>query len=81
MTVNSQHTPAPNQTLDRNMIDLKAEVTWLKSNMSKVNEKMDTLHHDLHTVKSELKSCSNIINKHLDVSNINSDNLVLSNVF
>ncbi|KAH3819478.1 hypothetical protein DPMN_121215 [Dreissena polymorpha] len=85
MIVNSQPTPARNQTQDRSMIDLKetvaflkAEVTLLKSNSCKVNESMGTLHNDLHTVKSELQSCSNIISKHLDVSNSNSDNLVLS---
>ncbi|KAH3828882.1 hypothetical protein DPMN_130866 [Dreissena polymorpha] len=84
--VNSQLTPARNQTQDRNMIDLKetvaflkAEVSLLKTNMCKVNENMETLHNDLHTVKSELQSCSNIISKHLDVSNSNTDNLVLSN--
>ncbi|KAH3796577.1 hypothetical protein DPMN_150146 [Dreissena polymorpha] len=86
MIVHSQPTPARNQTQDRNMIDLKetvaflkAEFTLLKSNMCKVNENMVTLHNDLHTVKSELPSCSNIISKHLDLSNSNSHNLVLSN--
>ncbi|KAH3817222.1 hypothetical protein DPMN_118754 [Dreissena polymorpha] len=68
LIVNSQQTPARNQTQDLNMINLKetdaflkAEVTVLKSNMCKVNENINTLHNDLHTVKSELQSCSNII--------------------